>query len=70
MKYILRILWLIGYIFVFIMLMFCFLISIFIYPIVGGFYFVMTGDVENTSFTPIDLTEHLDNAYRKLLKYM
>ena len=70
MKYILRILWLIGYVFVFIILMCCFFISIFIYPIVGGFYFVKTSDVENTPFTPINLTNHLDNAYRSLLKYM
>ena len=70
MKYILRTLWLIGYIFVFMLAIICFFISIFIYPIVGAFYFVKTGDVENTPFTPEFLATKLDTTYKKLLKYM
>ena len=66
MKYIFRTLWLIGYIFIFIFEIFCF----FIFPIVGGFYFIITGNVENTPFTPNTIPFALDNTYRKLLKYM
>lgn len=39
-------------------------------PIVGAFYFVKTGDVENTPFTPEFLAIKLDTAYKKLLKYI
>ena len=70
MKYFFRTLWLIGYIFIFIFEMFCFFISIFIYPIVCAFYFIITGSIENNSFTPDIIPIALDNMYNKLLKYM
>lgn len=70
MKYIFRTLWLIGYIFIFIFELFFFFISILIYPIVGGFYFVATGNVENTPFNIDSLPIYIDKKYKELVKYM
>ena len=70
MKYILRTLWLIGYIPVFILTAITFLAMIFVYPLIGAFYFIKTGDCENCSFTPDVLASFMDNKYKKLLKYL
>lgn len=70
MKYILRILWLIDYIPVFIFVCACFLIMIFTYPLVGAFYFIKTGNCEDIPFTPDFLCGYIDNNYRKLVKYL
>ena len=50
MKYILRTLWLIGYIPVFILACAWFLIMIFICLLTGAFYFIKTGDWEKIPF--------------------
>lgn len=70
MKYIFRTLWLIGYIPVFIFMFVCFLIMIFTYPLIGAFYFIKTGNCENTPPTPDVIPTIIDNAYKKLLKYI
>lgn len=68
MKYILRTLWLIGYMLVFIFICACFLIMLFIYPLVRAFYFI--GDCEDISFSPDFLSIYIDGKYRELLKYL
>lgn len=70
MKYIFRTLWIIGYIPVILFTCVCFLIMIFIYPLIGAFYFIKTGTCENTTFTPDVIPTIIDNAYKKLLKYI
>ena len=70
MKYILRTLWLIGYIPVFIFECIIFFVMLFAYPLAGAFYFIKTGDCENCPFTPDVLAGFMDNNYKKLLKYI
>ncbi len=71
MKYILRTLWLIGYMPVFIFTSACFLIMLFfIYPLVGAFYFIKTGNCEDIPFTSDFLSIYIDGKYRELLKYL
>lgn len=70
MKYIFRTLWLIGYIPVFIFILVGFPITIFIHPLVGAFYFIKTGNCEDIPFTPAIIPIIIDNAYKKLLKYI
>ena len=70
MKYILRTLWLIGYIPVFIFTCIIFLVMLFVYPYAGIFYFIKTGSCENCPFLPPSLPIYIDNKYKKLLKYV
>ena len=71
MKYILRTLWLIGYIPVFIFTSIVFLLMILAYPLVGAFYFIKTGSVNNCPFTPDFIPVYiLDKKYRELVKYL
>ena len=69
MKYILRTLWLIGYIPIFIFDCIVFLIILFIYPFILAFYFVKTGNYEDCQFNPPSFIS-IDDKYRKLLKYL
>ena len=69
MKYILRTLWLIGYIPVFIFECIIFLIMIFVYPLAGAFYFIKTGSCENCPFIPSSLYIYIDKKYKELLKH-
>ena len=68
MKYILRTLWLIGYIPIFIFTCIIFLVMLFVYPLAGAFYFIKTGSCENCPILPISLPIYIDNKYRELLK--
>ena len=70
MKYILRILWIIGYIPVFILANACFFIMLFIYPLAEAFYFIKTGDCEKVPFDYFSLSGYIDKKYRELLKYL
>lgn len=70
MKYIFRILWLIGYIPVFVFILICFTIMLFTYPFVVAFYFIKTGNCNNITFTPDVTPIIIDNTYKKLLKYI
>ena len=68
MVYIYRFLWMMGYILLFILEMFAFGFLMLTYPIVGAFYFVKTGDVENIPyhfFTPV---LWIDEKYKNLLE--
>lgn len=67
MKYILRTLWLIGYMLVFVLACTCFFIMIFIYPLIGALYFIKTGNCENIPFTPDDLPDFINKKYVGLL---
>ena len=68
MTYILKTLWLIGYIPVSILMGVCFLIMLVIYPLVVEFYFIKTSSRENCPFTPISLSAYIDKKYRGLIK--
>ena len=70
MKYILRTLWLIGYIPVFIFDCIVFLIILFIYPFILAFYFIKTGNYEDYQFISLSLPISIDAKYRELLKYL
>lgn len=70
MKYILRTLWLIGYIPVFIFECIIFLIMLFAFPLILAFYFIKTGNYEDCSFIPPSLPISIDAKYRELLKYL
>ena len=70
MKYILRTLWLIGYIPIFIFDSIVFLIILFIYPFILSFYFIKTGNYEDCQFNPSSLPISIDAKYRELLKYL
>lgn len=70
MKYILRTLWLIGYIPVFIFECIVFVVMVFVYPLIGAFYFIKTADCENCPFTPDVLAGFIDNKYKELLIYL
>ena len=70
MKYILRTLWLIGYMPVFIFTSVCFLIMPIIYLLVGAFYFIKTGNCEDIPLTPDFLSIYIDGKYKELLKYL
>lgn len=70
MKYILRTLWIIGYIPTFILAAVCLLMMIFIYPLTGAFYFIKTGDLEKIPFYADSLSVYIDGKYRELLKYI
>ena len=70
MKYILRTLWLIGYIPVFIFIGILFFIMLIIYPLIGAFYFIKTGSWESCPFTPDYLPAYIDRKYEELLKYL
>ena len=70
MKYILRTLWLIGYIPVFIFASITFLVMIFVFLLAVPFYFIKTGSCENCPFTPPSAPIYIDDKYRELLKYI
>ena len=70
MKYILRTLWLIGYIPIFIFECIVFLIMLFTYPFILAFYFIKTGNYEDCPFIPPSLPIYIDDKYRELLKYL
>lgn len=70
MKYILRTLWLIGYIPVFIFTCIIFLVMTFVYPLAGAFYFIKTGSCENCPFLPNSLPIYIDDKYKKLLNHI
>lgn len=70
MKYILRTLWIIGYIPVFIFESIVFLIMLFIYPLAWAFYFIKTGSFENCPFIPPSLSIYIENKYGELLNYV
>ena len=70
MKYILRMLWLIGYIPVFIFECIIFFTILFVYPLALGFYFIKTGSYENCPFIPPSLSIYIDYKYRELLNYV
>lgn len=70
MKYVLRTLWVIGYIPVFIFIGICLLISLVIMPLLAAFYFIKTGSWENCPFTPDSLPAYIDRKYEELLKYL
>lgn len=68
MKPILRLLWLIGYIPIYALELVVFMLALFIiFPISGAYFFVKTGDVENTPFLPEDPCKWIDKKYRILL---
>lgn len=70
MIYIYRFLWLVGYVPVFMISIFAFILTIFTYPIVGAFYFIKTGNAENIPYEPILPLVWLDDKYKKLLNFM
>lgn len=70
MKYILRTLWLIGYIPVFIFTYIIFFIMLFVYPLAEAFYFVKTGNWDNCPFIPPSLSIYIGEKYNELLKYL
>lgn len=67
MIYIHRLLWLIGYIPLFILESIMFLLLVFIYPFVGAFYFVITGSAENIPFDSDAPIFWIDMKYKDLL---
>jgi hypothetical protein len=70
MKYILRTLWLIGCVPVYILAYACLFVMMFIYPLICVFYFIKTGDCEKIPFYFYSLSVYIDNKYRELLKYL
>lgn len=68
MKYILRTLWLIGYIPVFIFECIVFLITLFAFPLILAFYFIKTGNYEDCQFIPPSLS--IDVKYKELLNHI
>lgn len=68
MIYLYRILWLIGNIPLFVLEGIMFLVLMFTYPIVGAFYFIKTGDVENIPYLFYEPVKYIDNKYCELLK--
>ena len=67
MKYMLRTLWIIGYIPVFIFECIVFLIILFMYPFILAFYFIKTGNYEDCPFIPPSLLIYIDDKYKELL---
>lgn len=57
----------IGYLLLFSIEVILITLLVIIYPIIGAFYFIKTGDVENTPFFPHTPVEYIDNWYRSLL---
>ena len=70
MKYILRTLWVIGYIPVFIFECIVFLIMLFAFPLILEFYFIKTGSYENCPFIPPSLPIYIDDKYKELLSHI
>lgn len=70
MKYILRTLYLIGYIPVFIFTFIIFFVMILVYPLTLAFYFIKTGSSEDCPFTPTNAPTYIDNKYKDLLNYL
>ena len=70
MKYILRTLWLIGYMPVFIFACIIFFVMLFAYPLAGAFYFIKTGSWENCPFIPPSLSVYICKKYDELLDYL
>ena len=70
MIYIYRFLWMIFYIPIFILELILFGLSIPFFIFVCAFYYVKTGDVENTPniFIPLRLVIWLDDKYKELQK--
>ncbi len=62
-----RFIWLIGYVPIFTLEVLVLLLMIFTYPILGAFYFIKTGDVENIPFTPVEPAIWIDEKYHSLL---
>lgn len=67
MKQFFRFIWLVFYIPVFILECIILFFTFITYPFVGAFYFVKTGDVENTPYEPITPMLYIDKMYKKLL---
>ena len=70
MKYILRTLWLIGCIPVYIFTVILSFVTFLTYPLIGAFYFIKTGSCENGPFIPISILIYVNEKYKKLLKYI
>ena len=70
MKYIFRILCLIGYIPIFLIEMCVFVINILTYPLAGAFYFIKYGNTEMIPYLPEDLVFWIDNKYRSIIKFL
>lgn len=68
MKYILRTLWLIGYIPVFIFECIVFLIILFAFPLILAFHFIKTGNYEDCQFITPSLS--IDVKYKELLNHI
>lgn len=66
MIYVYRLLWLIGYIPVFLLELVMFIVLMFTYPIVGAFYFIKTGDVENTPYHFFAPVMYVDEKYKNM----
>jgi len=57
----------VGYVPVFMISLFVFILTILTYPIVGVFYFIKTGNVENVPYEPVLPLVWLNDKYKKLL---
>ena len=68
MKPILRLLWLIGYIPMFVLEIGIFVFRVFFFPFLGLIYFVITGSVENIPYDFLKLILRMDYEYKKLLE--
>ena len=68
MIYLYRTIWAIGYIILSIVVVIISFINIVIYPAVGLFYFIKTGSVENTPYSPMSFLFWVYDKYEKLLK--
>ena len=68
MIYLYRTIWAIGYIILSIVVVIISFIDIVIYPAVGLFYFIKTGSVENTPYSPMSFLFWVYDKYEKLLK--
>jgi hypothetical protein len=68
MIYIKRFIWALGIIPVFILGLILILVSMFLFPFIGFFYYIKNGDIETTPdrYLPPRLAIRLENVYRKL----
>ena len=67
MIYIKRFLWLLGYPIMFICVLCIFVVwMIIIYPLLGAFYYIKTGDCENIPFDTLKPVDVIIGAYNKL----
>lgn len=70
MIYIYRLFWLIGYIPLFLLECLMFLLLMFTYPFVGGFYFIKTGNAENIPYHFDEPIIWIDKKYKSLIKVL